>query len=359
LLIPVALACFAVSPTAQAVSPPPDGGYPNNTTAEGDNALFSLTTGTDNTATGFDALYSNTTGYYNTANGVAALFSNVTGSLNTASGASTLYSNTTGYDNTASGFEALVYNTTGNNNTASGVYALYSNRTGNENTGAGAYALRSNTTGSNNIALGNQAGFNLTTGSANIDIGNVGVPAEGDTIRIGTTGTQTRTFIAGISGVPVPRGVGVIVGTNGQLGTIVSSERFKENIQPMAKSSETLLSLKPVTFHYKSDKTNTPQFGLVAEEVAAVNPDLIVRDKNGEIYSVRYEAVNAMLLNEFLKEHDKVEQLQVTVVQQREGFEAKLAKQQKQIEMLTAGLQKVSAQLEMSKAAPQTVLNGQ
>jgi hypothetical protein len=160
--------------------------------------------------------------------------------------------------------------------------------------------------------------------------------------------------IAGISGVTVAGGVGVIVDTNGQLGTVVSSERFKDAIKPMDKASEAILALKPVTFRYKHklDPEGIPQFGLVAEQVEKVNPDLVACDEQGKPYTVRYEAVNAMLLNEFLKEHRKVEQ-------QRKDFEAALAQQQKQIDVLTAGLQKVSAQLEVSKAAPQTALNDQ
>jgi hypothetical protein len=175
-----------------------------------------------------------------------------------------------------------------------------------------------------------------------------------NTIRIGKTPNQVRTFIAGISGVTVAGGVGAIVDTNGQLGTVVSSERFKDAIKPMDKASEAILALKPVTFRYKHklDPEGIPQFGLVAEQVEKVNPDLVACDEQGKPYTVRYEAVNAMLLNEFLKEHRKVEQ-------QRKDFEAALAQQQKQIDVLTAGLQKVSAQLEVSKAAPQTALNDQ
>ena len=292
-LLALALALFAPSRTAQAQlpSPSPDGGYPNGNTAEGDGALSSVTTGFSNTANGFSALFSNTTGVENTANGFEAL-----------------YSNTTGSDNTANGVDALFFNTTG----------------------------------SSNIALGVSAGQNLTTGNNNIDIGNPGVAAEANTIRIGTVGTQTKTFIAGISGAGVT-GVAVKVNAAGQLGTAPSSERFKDAIKPMDKASEAVLALKPVTFHYKKelDPDGTPQFGLIAEEVAKVNPDLVARDDQGKIYTVRYDAVNAMLLNEFLKEHSKVEELK------------------KQVERLTAGLQKVSNELELRKPAPQTVLNSQ
>jgi len=204
----------------------------------------------------------------------------------------------------------------------------------------GGNALVDNT-GSDNIAVGNQAGAFLTTGNNNIDIGNLGLAAESDTIRIGDSSVHTATFIAGISGHTALGGVAVFVNAAGRLGTMTSSVRFKDKIRPMDKASEVILALKPVTFHYKRelDPDGIPQFGLVAEDVEKVNPDLVVRDKEGKPYSVRYEQVNAMLLNEFLKEHRKVEQMQ------------------KQIDVLTAGLQKVSAQLELNKSAPQTVLN--
>jgi hypothetical protein len=405
LLVALALTWFALSPVAQAQlpSPTPDGGYPNDNTAEGTNALFSLTTGSQNTANGSVALEMNTMGSANTAAGYQALASNTTGSGNTANGANALLNNTTADDNTAAGFGALQANTSGTDNTANGFQALLKNTTGIENTAHGANALMSNTTascstangydslrsnttggrntatgwgalelnttgghntangyealynnktGGNNIALGYLAGHNLTSGSNNIDIGNQGVAAEANTIRIGTAGKQTATYIAGISGVTVASGVGVIIDTNGHLGTVVSSERFKESIKPMDKTSEAILALKPVTFRYKQeiDPKGIPQFGLVAEEVEQVNPNLVVRDAEGKVYTVRYEAVNAMLLNEFLKEHSKVRELE-------KDLRATIAQQQKQIEALTAGLQKVSAQVEMNRLAPLLVVN--
>jgi hypothetical protein len=382
-LIALTLGCFGLSPQARAVCQ--EGCLTNNNTVLGDDALISVTTGFDNTALGFEALFSVTTGSANTATGWTALQSNTTGFNNTANGSNSLARNTTGINNTATGEGALFLNTTGSQNTADGVFALGNNidasqntatgfealifnTSGASNTSVGYNSLLNNTTGSNNSSVGVSAGMNLTTGNANIDIGNAGVAGESRAIRIGTTGTHAKTFIAGISGATVPDGVGVIVGANGKLGTVVSSERFKDEIQPMDKASEAILALRPVTFRYKKnlDPDGIPQFGLVAEQVEKVNPDLVARDDQGKPYTVRYEAVNAMLLNEFLKEHRKVEeqqgtiaQLKSTVARQQKGFEAKLAKQEEQIETLTAGLQKVSEQLELSRPTAQTVLNNQ
>jgi len=245
----LAATCLALAPAALAVSPPPDGGYANFNTAEGEDALFSLTTdGMFNTAVGFHALYNTAVGDYNTGTGTNVLYWNTYGGSNTGTGYQALGENTSGSGNTATGSDSLLFNTVGNFNTANGsstLYfntrgdrntacgndALFSNTTGSNNTADGSGALGSNRTGSTNIALGNNAGFNLTTGSNNIYIGNAGGGGhESAKIRIGTTGTQTATFIAGISGVTVPAGVGVIVGTDGKLGTVVSSERFKDAI---------------------------------------------------------------------------------------------------------------------------------
>ncbi len=412
LLIPLMLACFALLPSAQAVTPellpapPPDGAYTGFNTAEGLNALFNLTSGQFNTALGFavlkadnsgshntgmgaQALLQNTIGSYNTAVGENAMVSNIDGVQNMALGQGALAHNLHGDNNTAMGFQALLSNTADNNtavgwkaltsntgpvNTATGAFALPSNTTGDSNNATGFEALFKNTTGvwneaygfdalfnnvsgSENTAIGDSAGFNIT-GSLNIDIGSAvyGVPGESNVTRIGlATGgsAQTACYIGGIYGVTVATGVSVGVTSDGQLGVLpASSARFKDEIKPMEKVSEAILALKPVTFHYKQkiDPKGIPQFGLVAEEVAKVNPDLVTRDAKGEVYTVRYEAVNAMLLNEFLKEHRKVEQL-------KKDFECKLAQQQKQIEALTAGLQKVSAQVQISKPASQTIVD--
>jgi trimeric autotransporter adhesin len=332
----------------------------DNNTASGEGAMQNCITGSNNTANGFEALFGDSpdrlTGSFNTANGVQALFSNTTGGSNTASGYLALFSNTTGSFNAADGANALQSNTTGGGNVANGGFALFSNTTGVNNVAEGFDALIDNTTGDNNIAIGLGAGGNLTTGSNNIDIGALGMAGEGNTIRIGTQGTQTKTFVAGISGAVV-RGVPVKVNAAGQLGTTPSSARFKQNIKPMDKASETIHALKPVTFRYKKeiDPTGTSQFGLVAEEVEKVNPDLVVRDEEGKAYSVCYEAVNAMLLNEFLKEHRKVEQQEATIAQLRKGMEGLIARLKEQ----DSKIQELSDQVELSKPAPQTVLNNQ
>ncbi|PYL76819.1 MAG: hypothetical protein DMF26_05555 [Verrucomicrobia bacterium] len=303
--------------------------YDVHNTVQGDDALIS-NSGSYNTAFGSHALFTNTTGSNNTGTGVGALYGNTTGTSNTATGSASLNFNTTGNNNTATGVSALQLNSTGNNNTATGVDALVSNTTGRTNTAAGQNALGHNTSGNSNIALGNNAGAKLTTGDENIEIGNRGVAGEHETIRIGEQGTQDATFIAGISGATVT-GTAVVVNSSGQLGVAPSSRRFKQNIQTMGDASDILLALRPVTFEYKPDvdPKGVSQFGLMAEEVEKVNPDLVARDDEGKPYTVRYDAVNAMLLNEFLKEHRKVEQL-------TKDFESKLAEQQKQIETLTA-----------------------
>jgi hypothetical protein len=416
LLIPQVLACLVLLPSVQAAPdpPPPPGANTRDgagamahittgqfNTAFGTNALNKLTTGNNNGAQGNSALFSNVNGNGNVAVGSVALRLNVDGDRNTAIGYGTLRSNTvddntavgwlalasntTGYGNTATGGEALSSNTGGVANTAVGNLALLDNVTGNFNTATGFRALQNSvshsntafgynagfgitsgnsntcvgrgagsgvTTGSGNVLIGVSAGFGTGAGSNNIYLGTFGTFNESQTIRIGGVG-QTKTFIGGITGVNQGSPTAVFINTTtGQLGTTppASSRRYKKEIKAMDQTSEAILGLKPVTFHYKGDSTGTPQFGLIAEEVAEVNPDLIMRDENGEIYTVRYEAVNAMLLNEFLKEHRKVEQL-------TKDFESKLAEQQKQIEALTTGLQKVSAQLEASKTAPQMVNN--
>ena len=363
----LAAVCLAVTPVALAVEPPPDGGYPNDNTAEGEDALFRLTTGYNNTAIGFGALYFDTTGWENTAVGWRSLYTNTTGFQNIALGNYALYYNENGAANMALGYGAMTGNTSGSQNTAIGYTALFLNRTGTANVGVGLRALYGNFTGNRNVALGQQAlcqltagsnniaiGFlagEVTTGSNNIAIGNNGSGVEqSGTIRIGTKGTHTATYIAGIREAPLAHGVAVAVGitVDGQLGVRASSARFKEAIKPIDKVSEAIFSLQPVTFRYKKalDPEALPQFGLVAEQVAKVNPDLVARDAEGKPYTVRYEEINAMLLNEFLKEHRKVEELEATVTQLQAAFETQAAQ-----------IQKVSDQLNTQVQAPRVVAN--
>jgi trimeric autotransporter adhesin len=396
LLVLLALGCFALSKPAEAVSPPPDGGYAGFNTAEGQNALFNLSTGVGNAAVGWFSLWSNGDGSFNTAVGAgtllfnvgdqaafegvnntaigaAALLFNTTGSDNTATGVGALLNNTEGTNNTATGEFTLTSNTTGNLNTATGLSALYSNTTGigntavggdalvfntigGGNTAIGTAALGSNTSGNGNIAIGSGAGHDLTTGNQNIIIGNPNAVAdESNTMRIGGD-SQTRAFIAGIRGVATGNAdaIAVLIDSDGQLGTVSSSRRFKREIKPMDKASEAILGLKPVTFLYRTDGTSTPQFGLIAEEVAEANPDLVVRDKKGEIYSVRYEAVNVMLLNEFLKEHAKgeeqdrkIQRQEATITQLKKDVDALVA----QLKEHDSKIQRVMERMEIDSSA--------
>jgi trimeric autotransporter adhesin len=429
LLSGLALVCFALLPSVQAVVPPPDGGYPGANTAEGDNALLHVNTaiGINNTAVGANALRDDTTGYYNvavgsgalannttgnfnmaigtealtnnnanfnlaigfrvgylnttgnhlTGIGAAALRNNTTGSENTAIGADAMRENTTGsqntavgtdalvhndtgFENTAFGFQALSFNTTGFLNTAVGYQVLSSNTTGQQNTAIGFQALNSNDTGGFNTAIGEHALQNNTTGGANTALGYLAgttVTTAHNVICIGDGGqnVNSTTWISNIYGVTTQSGVTlpVIVSQNRQLGTMSSSRRFKKEIKPMDKASEAILALNPVTFQYKSDKTTTPQFGLVAEDVAEVTPDLVVRDDNGDIYAVRYDAVNAMLLNEFLKEHKAFVEEQKKV----EKLEAALAAVTKRLNEQEAKIERVSAQMDIPKTTAQMVSN--
>jgi Chaperone of endosialidase len=405
LLILSALGCFALgflalAPTAQAVGPDTDGvidginngeGFGvlvNRTTGTGNTgdgflALNDLTTGHHNTAVGALALEHNTGGLYNTAAGVQALDRNTTASYNTATGWRALLNNTTGQYNTATGAVALQQNTTGTQNTATGVNALKANQTGFQNTAVGMNALFSNTGGaftggSYNTAVGNGALLDNTTGAFNTAVGRsalanningvsnialgsnagVNVTTASGTISIGAPGANTPNTcaIGQIFGRPSSGGSAVFVNASGILGTSTSSKRFKEEIEPMDKFSEALYALKPVTFRYNKemDPAGIRQFGLVAEDVEAVNPDLVVRDGGGKVNSVRYDQVNAMLLNEFLREHKKVEEQQATITQLKKEMEMVVA----QIKEQTAQIQKVSAQIELSKFATGRIRRG-
>jgi hypothetical protein len=431
LLILLLLGCLGLAPMAQAVGPDADGNIPGSNNGEGIGVLVGRTTGVWNTGTGFEALnhltggnqntgtgfrslasdtnggfntatgvfslFSNTIGFFNTATGAYSLASNISGSANTANGYAALYYNTTGAVNTATGYAALYRNTIGGHNTANGIQALYNNTNGDFNTAIGAHALYSNINGMNNTATGRLALYNNFTGLYNTAVGESALAtnmtghantALGDSAgfnvanasnviaigaSVGGENVSDTCYIGNIFGVTSAGATAVYVNSLGKLGTVVSSRRFKDEIKPMDKASEAILVLKPVTFRYKQeiDPARSPQFGLVAEDVEAVNPDLVVRDKEGKVNTVRYEAVNAMLLNEFLKEHRKVEEQQARITelnsrvakqealaaQQQKGFQSKLAEQDKQIEALTSGLEKVSAHLEMTKSASQVVSN--
>jgi hypothetical protein len=396
ILIVLTLLFLGLLPQMQAapqVAPPPDGCYPGFTTAEGCNALKFLSTGAGNTGVGWYSLYVDTTGSYNTGLGAGALVLNNADS-NTAVGAAALLLNTSGTENTATGTDALVFNdsggfntavgafalfnniggdvntavgrhalfanNTGNSNTAIGVSALEANTSGFENAAVGGSALSSNVDGHDNIAIGQAALSNNTHGNNNIGIGFFGglaVTTSSNVIAIGTQGQDMSNscFIGQIFGATVPGASNVVIDANNRLGTLTSSKRFKEDIKPMDKASKALYALEPVTFHYKKeiDPPHTSQLGLVAEDVDKVNPDLVVRDKEGKPYSVRYDQVNAMLLNEFLKEH------RAFVEEQH-----KVAQQQKEIDLLKAELkeqrsliQKVSDRIELKSSTPQVVVN--
>jgi hypothetical protein len=312
-------------------------------TAVGTEALASNTTGSANTAVGYQALGSVTTGAAgtdlgaNTAVGFQALANTTGGAVNSAFGYQALLNNTDGVQNTAVGLRALAGNTIGSGNMAIGQEALEANTEGSDNTAVGVFALPFNISGSDNIALGRGAGTGITTAS--------------NVICIGTNGENVSNscYIGNISGTTIGGGAtAVFIDGDGQLGTINSSRRFKKEIKPMDKASEAILALKPATFHYKTDNGNTPQFGLIAEEVAEVNPDLVIRDKNGDIYTVRYDAVNAMLLNEFLKEHKTVQ-----------GLKKEIASLTAIVKQQDSKIQKVSDQIQRRRLAPQLADNNQ
>jgi hypothetical protein len=326
----------------------------NANTANGALALQNNTDGFGNTGIGGQALQSNEDGDHNTATGFQSLLFNLAGE-NTASGYQALMNNVTGDNNTATGSSALGSCVSGHDNVATGYQALFSND-GNANTAVGYQALLNNTAGSLNVAIGGQAGNNVTTASDVICIG----------AAVGGENVDASCYIGNIFGVTSSGGTAVFVNSNNKLGTATSSRRFKEQIKPLERASEALFALKPVSFRYKDeiDPAGTSQFGLVAEEVEKVNPDLIVRDKEGKPYSVRYDQVNAMLLNEFLKEHRKVEKLETTVAQQWKDFQGIATEQKREIQALaetvreqTAQIQKVNARLEVTESRSRTVLN--
>jgi hypothetical protein len=275
-------------------------------TAHGSGALFANTTGNNNTASGFDSLYANTSGGYNTAVGYLALEAGTTGSYTTAVGAFALQANTTGGFNTGFGAYALIANTTGSGNTAFGYAGLRSMTTGSNNIGFGYQTLYLDTTGSNNIAMGYQGGYYPLSGSNNIEIGSKGAFADTDLIRIGTQGTQTKAYIAGISNAQIT-GAAVYVSSTGQLGVLASSERYKTSITSLGSDTEKLMELRPVRFHLKTDPNGAVQYGLIAEEVDKVYPELVIRDDSGKVQGVRYDELAPMLLNEMQKQQRTIE----------------------------------------------------
>jgi len=397
------LAAFAFLSEAQAVSPTPDGCYPNFTTAEGCNALKFLTSGVGNTGLGAFALYLGSDGGSNTGVGTATLALN-TADSNTAVGATALLLNTTGSTNTAVGRNALTNNQIGSDNNALGAFALFNNdssgsgsanfnnafgrnalmnnvdgdendafgdnaieenTTGSQNTAMGDDALDGNTTGSGNTAVGKEAGNSIIDGNDNVVLGHnagIGIMHASRNIAIGTevagpfTDFDDTCFIGSIFGEIVSdpgSQTAVYVDQFNNVGVFNSSQWYKHDIQPMDKASETLYRLKPVTFKFNSDWKGTMQYGLIAEEVAEVDPKLVVHDKNGQITSVHYEQINSMLLNEFLKEHKKVGELQAIVAEQQKGMEILTA----QLKEQAAQIQKVGAQLEIREPAGAVVVN--
>jgi hypothetical protein len=376
----------------------------SNDTANGMFALLSNTTGNNNTATGQGALQNNTTALFNTANGALALQSNTTGGNNTATGAGALQLNTTGPNNTANGTGALYPNTDGHDNTGVGFEALHANESGFSNNAFGSQALHAdvgnsngsgarnnafgtnalfnNTTGFENCAFGDSALFNNTDAYANTAIGYFALYAcvsgiantaigDGAGLNItgngnvciglgawGAAGVNSTTWIANVYDSVASARV-VYVNSDNQIGTLASSRRFKEDIRPMEKASQAILALNPVTFRYKKqfDASRTPMFGLVAEDVEKVDPSLVTRNAKDEAETVRYDAINVMLLNEFLKEHRKVEEQQATITQLKKDFAATVAQLTARLDEQACQIQKVSAQLEASKPTPQVVNN--
>jgi len=335
-------------------------GYSND--AHGASALAANTTGYANIAIGACTLCNNTTGNENTAVGQGSMLSNISGGGNTVIGQGALYYNTIGNYNTALGWQALALNTTGNYNVASGADTLYSNTTGSGNTVTGERSFYSNSTGSNNTVSGFSAGFYLTSGSSNImlgyqagnnftssesnniDIGNQGVAGESGVTRIGTNGAQTAAYMSGIFGVTVSGGSTMLINSNGQLGTILSSRRFKEDIRDMGAASDGLLRLRPVTFRYKKpldDGTKPVQYGLIAEEVAEVYPDMVARNKDGQIETVQYYKLDAMLLNELqkLSKAHAADQAEIA------RLESQVAEQAKQGQEQQAAMKQLLAQV--------------
>src|SRR6266508_3030332 len=399
LIVPL-LVCLGLAPIAQAVNPPPDGGYPGFNTAEGDYSLFNLTTGQFNTAIGFNALRSNTTGNHNVAFGLNTLLFNTTGTGNMGVGGGCLRSNLTGNnntavgyqamsantvsDNSAIGYQALFHNMTGTGNVANGFQAAFANAGGSYNTANGwlalpgntsgiwnvadgAFALGNNDTGSYNVAVGVQAGLGITSGDRNTCLGTTtcgGTTTADNVVCVGWGAAgeniSDRAYIPNIGQFAQASGGGVefvtVRLTDGKLGHSLSSRRYKEDIKSMGDASELIYKLKPVSFRYKKtpeQQSDNLDYGLIAEDVAEIDPQLAIRNGKGQIESLRYLAVYNMMLNEFLKEHRKVEAQQATIAELKSTMDVLTA----QLKEQAAQIQKVSAQLETSKPAPHVVVN--
>jgi trimeric autotransporter adhesin len=327
-----AIGTFALTSNAGGINNTASGSYAlqsntsgGNNTASGVDALYSNTSGNFNTASGTEALYLNTTGNSNTASGVDALYSNTTGSGNTGSGSSALYNNQGGLNNSAFGSSALQGNTIGNGNVAQGLEALYKNTDGNRNTAIGNYALYANLHGSYNLALGFNAARNLTAGTDDIYIANVGVTGESQTLRLGTEGTSgvagsgiLSAYVAGVATSQVT-GSAVYVSASGQLGVLPSSERYKTDVQPIGSASDRLAELRPVTYKLKNDPQGAVQYGLIAEEVVKVYPELVIRDNSGKIQGVRYEELTPILLKEVQQQAEEIRELKKLVLEMQAG----------------------------------------
>jgi hypothetical protein len=332
LAISVTLLSFGSSPAAWA----------QTNTAYGTDALLSNTTGTNDSAFGVSALERNTTGYNNTAAGWDALLFNTTGYNNTATGIAALEGNGVGIGNTATGVAALANNGKGRYNVATGWNALYNN-SGDSNTAIGSFALQDNGSGGNNIAIGVEAGFYLTTGSNNIEIANQGNAGEANTIRIGVEGTQSATYLAGVFNATVTGGCAVMVASTGQLGCVTSSARYKSDVRDMGNSSDNLMKLRPVTFLYKADETGARQYGLIAEEVEKLYPELVVHDADGKAETVAYHLLPAMLLNEVQKLARQLDQKDEQIAALNQQVVA-IGKKNDEIEALAARLERLERQ---------------
>ncbi|MCL5875789.1 MAG: tail fiber domain-containing protein [Candidatus Dependentiae bacterium] len=346
----------------------------NNNTTIGKSAGAALTSGIQNTALGAFALNSNTTGILNTAIGYQAMLTNSLGGQNVALGVQTLKANTSGGDNIAIGYNSLSKNTTGFENVAIGTgslldnvtgatnvaigynslvdnaadgnvgigyRSLFFNFTGTNNTALGTSALSNgvNSSGINNIALGYNAGATLQTGSNNIYIGHQGSPTESGVIRVGSPSVHTAFYAAGVSGATSTSGVAVLVNSAGKLGTTTSSKKYKDDIVPLHDPSDRLMNLEPVQFVYKTDESKTKQYGLIAEDVDVVYPELVVRDAQGEIWTVRYDQLHALLLKGWQEQQAKIIAQQQQIDAHHALHTLAIEELQTQIAMLRAAIQ--------------------